>query len=245
MKILISHFYNEEYLLPFWLEHHKNLFDIGILINYHSTDNSVNIIKKITPNWIVLESKNDYFSADLVDQEVMEIESKFNGIKLVLNTTEFLICKNIEKLFNFDDTLKCKAIRRFTMVQKFDFCNLKNPIWKYRFYGYKDNNNINGLYRFIHNHRDGQYKLGRHDTSHDYIVTPKAIILWYGFSPINIQTIKRKLQIKKKIPQNHFEKGIGFQHNVNVFKLFKMYLSQFKNHKIQNLKKEIEFLLND
>lgn len=46
---VISHFYNEEYLLPWWLNHHKNIFDNGILINYGSTDKSVEIIKSICP----------------------------------------------------------------------------------------------------------------------------------------------------------------------------------------------------
>ena len=44
---IISHFYNEEYLLPFWLNHHKKYFTNAIMIDYDSTDNSVDIIKKI------------------------------------------------------------------------------------------------------------------------------------------------------------------------------------------------------
>ena len=42
---VISHFYNEEYLLPWWLAHHTKLFDHGILINKGSTDRSVEICK--------------------------------------------------------------------------------------------------------------------------------------------------------------------------------------------------------
>ena len=38
-------FYNEEYLLPWWLAHHTKLFDHGILINKGSTDRSVEICK--------------------------------------------------------------------------------------------------------------------------------------------------------------------------------------------------------
>jgi hypothetical protein len=33
MITLLSHFYNEEYLLPFWIEHHKKQFDYAILID--------------------------------------------------------------------------------------------------------------------------------------------------------------------------------------------------------------------
>jgi len=37
--ILFSHIYNEEYLLPFWLKHHKKIFDHGVIIDNFSTDN--------------------------------------------------------------------------------------------------------------------------------------------------------------------------------------------------------------
>ena len=53
-KTIISHFYNEEYLLPWWLNHHKKYFDHGILINYASTDKSVEIINSF-PNTEVIE----------------------------------------------------------------------------------------------------------------------------------------------------------------------------------------------
>ena len=45
MKSIISHFYNEEYLLPWWLNHHKKYFDYGLMIDYNSPDISVEVIK--------------------------------------------------------------------------------------------------------------------------------------------------------------------------------------------------------
>lgn len=33
---VLMHIYNEEYLLPFWLNHHKNIFDHGVIVNYDS-----------------------------------------------------------------------------------------------------------------------------------------------------------------------------------------------------------------
>ena len=42
-------FYNEEYLLPWWLMHHTKIFDHGILINRGSTDRSVEICKLLAP----------------------------------------------------------------------------------------------------------------------------------------------------------------------------------------------------
>ncbi len=96
---LISHFYNEEYLLPWWLMHHTKLFDHGILINRGSTDRSVEICRQFAPNWEVRDSKVPEFDAILVDQEVMDIEKEVNGWKMVLNTTEFLCCLDKEAFF--------------------------------------------------------------------------------------------------------------------------------------------------
>ena len=77
MKLtLISHIYNEEYLLPFWLNYHKNIFDYGIIINYDSTDKSLAIIKEICPEWSIINSRNKYYIPHEVDNEVMDIEKK-------------------------------------------------------------------------------------------------------------------------------------------------------------------------
>ena len=35
-KTVIAHFYNEEFMMEWWLKHHLNLFDHGILINHKS-----------------------------------------------------------------------------------------------------------------------------------------------------------------------------------------------------------------
>ena len=90
-KTIITHFFNEEYLLPWWLNHHKQYFDHGILINYASTDRSVEIIKEICPDWTIIDSRNSEFDAKLADDEVSDIESTIPGWKICLNTTEFLV----------------------------------------------------------------------------------------------------------------------------------------------------------
>ena len=91
MKSIICHFYNEEYLLPWWLEHHKKYFDYGLMINYKSTDRSVEIINEICPEWQVVDSVNPEFSAAEVDDEVMYYEEQIPGWKIALNVTEFLV----------------------------------------------------------------------------------------------------------------------------------------------------------
>ena len=54
-KTCLIHIYNEEYLLPFWLNHHKDIFDDIIIIDYNSTDKSLEICKEISQN------SNSYF----------------------------------------------------------------------------------------------------------------------------------------------------------------------------------------
>jgi hypothetical protein len=206
------------------------------MINYNSTDNSVDIIKKYTPSWKIINSVNKYFDASQCDSEVMLIEKEIEGIKICLNVTEFLLCKNISSLFseNIDTAF---AIQRITMVEKWDcFNKFIYPVWESRYYGYKHDNLINGKFRFIHNYIHGNYTCGRHGTSHSYAITNRAIILWYGFSPFNFRMILRKLQIKHKIPKSDFEKKYGIQHNINLFGLLRTFISQHKHNDISDLR---------
>ena len=122
-KTLISHFYNEEYLLPWWLMHHTKIFDHGILINRGSTDRSVEICKLFAPHWEVRDSRFLEFDPTNTDIEVMEIEREVSGWKMVLNTTEFLCCNNVEEFFSSLHTLgqNMYAIRMIVMIDKHDY----------------------------------------------------------------------------------------------------------------------------
>ena len=90
---LITHIYNEKYFLPFWLNHHKDLFDNIIIIDYNSTDNSIQISKNIYPNVKIIPSRNSNYGSRNTDIEIMDIENGIDGIKLVFNITEFLFLK--------------------------------------------------------------------------------------------------------------------------------------------------------
>jgi len=89
--LLISHFYNEEDLLPQWLNHHKDLFDHGVLINYRSTDSSVKIINTICPTWEIVSPTEDFGPCV---NDIHDIESRFDCWKIALNITEFLLTDN-------------------------------------------------------------------------------------------------------------------------------------------------------
>jgi hypothetical protein len=83
MKLtVISNVYNEEYLLPFWLEHHREIFDHGIIVNFASTDTSMDIVRELCPSWEIIESPIA-FDVRENDKQFMRIErtvddSKYN-----------------------------------------------------------------------------------------------------------------------------------------------------------------------
>ncbi|MBT5302219.1 MAG: glycosyltransferase family 2 protein, partial [Tateyamaria sp.] len=87
------HFYNEAKMLKWWIPHHTELFDEGILINHSSTDGSVDICRSIAPHWRVIDTELTDFNAIENDLEVMKHEATVDGWKMVLNVTEFLVCK--------------------------------------------------------------------------------------------------------------------------------------------------------
>ena len=69
---LLTNVYNEEYLLPFWLHHHKDMFDNIVIIDFRSTDKSMEICKRIVPNCKIITTKNKYFDAENIDKEFMD-----------------------------------------------------------------------------------------------------------------------------------------------------------------------------
>ena len=206
------HIYNEEYLLPFWLNHHKDIFDDIIIIDYNSTDKSLEICKQICPSCRIITTRNPCFGAEIIDQEIMDIESQIEGIKIVLNVTEFLFCaRPIKDIFNDPTILKSYGINAYSSYYN-------------EFYYPKDNYELfaklldNVKYhcdrgaRFIHNYTHGNYTVGRHSTSNPYSPTNELYIIWMGFYPMNEFFLKRKLQIQNNMPLRDKEIGYGYQH---------------------------------
>lgn len=106
--------YNEEFMLPHWLEHHVPLFDKGIILDYKSTDSTLDIIKKYAPDWTVITAKNyQWFDAEVNDKEMMECEEKLPGWKICLNTTEFILTHNFREKIKELERKKIKEARFF------------------------------------------------------------------------------------------------------------------------------------
>jgi hypothetical protein len=213
-KTVVTHFYNEEYLLPWWLMHHREIFDHGILIDYDSTDRSVEIIKQYCPTWQIVTSRNRQFDAARCDEEVMDYESSTAGWKMCLNVTEFLV-GDFSILNDIPDQILVlpSHIMVDTDTQNNDKLNYNESLIKQKPYGifYDNNNHVSKERncRAIHNLRMLKYTTGRHF----YAPTcDKLGVLWYAHSPLTQQLMNRKLQIQGRIPQSDFSRGLGTHH---------------------------------
>ncbi len=226
----ITNIYNEEYLLPFWLNHHKHIFDKIIIVDHHSTDNSINICKEIVPNCKIITHPSKEFASKEHDIYLMSLEKEIKGIKIILNTTEFLFCdKPINEIFdsykNQQKSIGVTCYSPYSMNEYFPnnnydlFFNLRNKDIKF----HKDR-----WQRFIHNYPNGNYVIGRHYTHHPSIPSNDMYIIWFGYYPLNDNLLKRKLQVKNKIPKSDrkpkpgFPNGFAWQHFFGKNKLMEI-----------------------
>lgn len=207
-KTIIAHYFNEEFLLPFWLNWHKQFFDFGILIDYHSNDQSNNIIHQICPSWKIIKPKyNNGFHARDLDREVVDAEKSCEGWKLCLNVTEFVFHDNFS---NYLDSQPEKVMGIWlpviSMVDKAENRDKvldERPLVLQRTTGQFGCGSVRNTSfgRLIHKAEHGHYNgWGRHASDLPNIISPgDAYHLWFGFSPWNERFIKRKAQIRDKI----------------------------------------------
>ena len=209
---LLSNMYNEEYLLPFWCKHHKDMFDHAVIVDYGCTDKSIDIIKDICPNWEVRKSKNTSFGAIEIDNEFNDIEPEFDGFKIVLNTTEFLICDQPLNMylsnFNLNECLEIQTISPYSGIT-YNPENLDELL--NGFERYSDDRYFRSP-RYIHSYTSCKYGLGRHTVKIPYKNSNNLLIVWMGFYPWNQNIIKRRLQCKQNIPESDIQKGYSYHH---------------------------------
>lgn len=246
MKSVICHFFNEEYLLPWWLNHHKKYFDYGLMINYASTDRSVEIIKEICPDWQVVDSVNPEFDAAECDIEIEYYEEQIPGWKIALNVTEFLVGKY--SLLTDEKSPKKIFIPSFYFVDESDNTVVESniPLHEQLSNGidFVDNPMIRKL-RCLHNHQI-KYVPGRHFSNFDD-TTDDFVIFNYGFAPMNELIIQRKLQIQHRIPLKHVQMNWGKEHHNSGRGLTKDSLFDMMNvYRLQSkdLSKEMKKYLN-
>jgi len=244
-NILITHFYNEEALLAQWIRHHAPLFDCAVLIDYHSTDKSREIIKREAPDsWNVVYSHNSEFGAAVIDAEVSGYENSFNNNdwRLALTTTEFLNAVGLRRkdnpIFNakWPEGTNAICIPSLTVVDR-DFDSAVNPSLsllrqKNTYYFQTEESRklgilteeeeryVNNHYnRFMHRIRDFQnpYNIGRHTFRHPAVMQ-NMHILKYVYGPFP-ELYSRKLQIKTRMPESDKQYNFGHQHLIEYEEL--------------------------
>jgi len=205
---VITHFFNEEYLLPFWLKHHVMRFDDGILIDYKSTDSSRKIIEELAPKWKVVPASTDQFDAAKLDQFIMQLEGNIAGVKIALTVTEFLIGDPKE----VSNSLVIPSIDLINMAEDAKF-DEKLPFHDQRFFGYGYLESLperpSPQGRLLHT-SVANYSTGRH-----FDIVSGGPILIYRVTNclVNENMIERKLQIQTKIPESDIAKNFGWQHH--------------------------------
>jgi hypothetical protein len=209
-KTVVCHFYNEEFLLPWWLQHHKHIFDHGIMIDYASTDHSRDIIREICPSWEIRPSRNEFFDAKPIDDEVMDIERELDGWRVALNVTEFLY-GNTQHLKDTTEPTQY-FLTNYVFVDMEDNPNLLDhtrPLYEQRYWGYLDNKNVGGklakgsvrrMNRSIHNYPVVYPDWGRHwpNTTASF---DDLVIFYYGYADASEQGLDRKAQIRSRISE--------------------------------------------
>lgn len=232
MNTVIAHFHNEEYLLPWWIEHHLKFFEHGILINHHSTDKSIEIIKSLAPSWEIIDTKLSSFDAFLNDLEVMSIENKVDGWKIALNITEFLIpsipLESIKNLLIKEGLNGCTATGFIICDENID-CHPSYgyPLPLQKHFGINDNLVTDPALRaklkigpfpernrFLHKNSIGAYHPGRHKSFLPEAAyrTPLLLIFHYAYAPWNQRFLQRKMAIGNRVSSEDIQRGWGAQH---------------------------------
>lgn len=230
---VLTHVWNEEVLLRWWLPHHRRLFDHGVVIDYGSTDRSRELVGELCPGWEVRSSRNACFDAHACDAEVMAIEQALPGWKLVLNATEQLFCEDLRaylaEIERSGDPVQALGIESLVMIdpagRRGEPADPGQPLCLQRHHGRADRGLATRQLRFLHRASDGRYEVGRHATRLVWRRDPELRILWWGWSPYE-RLRARKLQIQQRIPDSDKRAGWGWQHLVTPEELDQRYLAE-------------------
>jgi len=252
-KTLICHFYNEQWMLPWFLNHHKQIFDHGVMIDYHSTDNSVDIIKDICPTWDIVTSRNPDFQADNIDTEVMDIEKNIPGWKIALNVTEQLIGDYSQINDHSNQQLLIPSIFMIDVDYNTDrSADVNRPLYEqyHNGFSFKDGQPqfLERRARSLHNfevtyppHNTPECMgPGRHFHSYN---TDQLVTLYWGWCPWDKGQLARKTQIQTQIPLIDRQRGWGYHHITNKETLTHRLEQEFIP-RARDLTRDLEYYVN-
>lgn len=219
MLSLISHIRNEALLLPHWIAHHRPLFDAATIIDYASTDDSLDIIRTLAPEWRIVRSQNVDFDANDADFEVMQIEFYTPGWKVALNTTEFMAAPHLRSVLQAAEAGGFFGVtgEAFVLTDKrrLGLAGLQNgvPMLRQFHYGRQEDAAKAVRRRLLHRWRTGAYAVGRHS----WMRGPTAYsadlaFATLGYAPWDPAMIERKIDIGRQVSAHDRAKGLGFHH---------------------------------
>ncbi|CAF1460316.1 unnamed protein product [Adineta steineri] len=229
--VLLCHFFNEETLLPFWIRHHAPMFDTAVLIDYNSTDRSIEIIRREAPQtWRIVTSRNAQFEAQKVDDEVTAYERMYpKAWKIALNVPEFLVHANLRQMLaeiDHSNNIMALRFRALTMsgndsepFQRFTSLLKQRSQYAWNSSSFSESHGEAVYSRFLHRYPIVKYGIGRHiisDAVWQWATT--GFIAKYLYTPWP-EIINRKLQIRSRIPSSDLIRGRGVQHNINLQQL--------------------------
>ena len=247
-KTIISHFYNEEYLLPWWLDHHKKYFDHGIMIDYHSTDSSRKIIQEICPNWEIVKTKNKHFDSAIIDREVEHYEKKIDGWRICLNTTEFLV--GDYSILDKSQENQLQLGNLIFVENKITSLNKKIPLFYQILNGYcqvQDNSERlhfgDRTFRSMHNYPIRYPKQGGRHFSGP-ISTHNLKIFYYAYLISIEEIISRKLQIQGKMSDEEYNAYKKNHPNIVDRNNFLNRINEYQLPHCKDMTNEINRLIN-
>ncbi len=220
--VLYSHTFNEELLMPYWIQHHAHMFDRAYIFDYNSTDSTVEIIKRTAPSsWTVIQSANPDFDARAVDQEIIRMEAWCDNCwKIVLTTTEFLIHRELRNELSARDAhaggVRCLQIPMLMMVD-----DSKAPLQRHQSLLSQRSQFIRAggkdYVRYMHNFFAGEYdySVGRHrlETKKNTKceLMQNSVIYRYKFSPWP-EVRNRLAQVGTRMSEHDERNGLGVHH---------------------------------
>ena len=212
---VLTHVHNEELLLPYWLAHHRELFDHGVIVDRGSTDRTVEIVRELVPDWELVASRNSLFDARDTDLEMMGLERRYGGWKIVLNATEFLLHDDLrghlDRIERSSPETRAIGIRMLPMVdapgehgRRLD----DRALFLQRRHHVPDA--LGGpQFRYLHRLPHGDYGAGRHAVRTSFSADRELVVLKYMLSPYP-QVRARRLAIAGAIPDADIRLGMSW-----------------------------------
>ena len=229
--LLVSHFNNEELLLPYWIRHHAHMFDRAVMIDYNSTDASRQIISRLAPeSWKVVDSDSGgIFGAVNCDKQVMRWENTYpDDWSIALTSTEFLIQANLrQSLFQQQPGDGRALIHAFPVLHivgddsSEQLLRFKSLPAQRNVYCQSWVHSASPRYMHINTASTHHYSTGRHSII-DQRGTPETMVkisslvgsgfimkfIWSPWPAI----LPRKLSVGTHIPEADRKRGFGLQH---------------------------------